>query len=217
MTNALAASGLSWVGIVRLGLVQTSLGAIVVLTTSTINRIMVVELMLPAMIPGLLVGLHHAVQMSRPHFGYGSDVGGRTSAWIIAGMGVLAIGGFLAALGTVWAADRQTAGLVLCTVGFFAIGLGASAAGTSLLVTLAKHVTPQRKAAAATIVWIMMILGFAVTAGLAGHFLDPFSPARLLTVSGTVSCLAFLVTLVALYRLEPESPAVGEDVYPTQP
>ncbi|MEM8699780.1 MAG: MFS transporter, partial [Pseudomonadota bacterium] len=43
---------LSWLGIVRLGLVQTALGAIVVLTTSTINRIMVVELGLAAMIPG---------------------------------------------------------------------------------------------------------------------------------------------------------------------
>ena len=45
---------LSWLGIVRLGLVQTALGAIVVLTTSTLNRIMVVELALPAMIPGRL-------------------------------------------------------------------------------------------------------------------------------------------------------------------
>ena len=36
----------------RLGLVQTGLGAIVVLTTSTLNRVMVVELALPAMLPG---------------------------------------------------------------------------------------------------------------------------------------------------------------------
>ena len=43
---------LSWMDIVRLGLVQAALGAIVVLTTSTINRVMVVELALPAIIPG---------------------------------------------------------------------------------------------------------------------------------------------------------------------
>ncbi len=43
---------LGWAGIVRLGLVQTALGAIVVLTTSTLNRVMVVELALPAMLPG---------------------------------------------------------------------------------------------------------------------------------------------------------------------
>ena len=40
---------IGWIGIFRLGLVQTALGAIVVLTTSTLNRVMVVELALPAM------------------------------------------------------------------------------------------------------------------------------------------------------------------------
>ena len=47
---------LSWLSIFRLGLVQMCLGAIVVLTTSTLNRVMVVELALPAVLPGLLVG-----------------------------------------------------------------------------------------------------------------------------------------------------------------
>ena len=71
-------TGLGWLGIVRLGLVQTALGAIVVLTTSTMNRVMVVELALPAMLPGALVALHHAVQLLRPRLGHGSDVGGRS-------------------------------------------------------------------------------------------------------------------------------------------
>jgi BCD family chlorophyll transporter-like MFS transporter len=67
---------LGWLGIVRLGLVQTALGAIVVLTTSTLNRVMVVELALPATLPGALVAFHYAVQMLRPRLGYGSDVEG---------------------------------------------------------------------------------------------------------------------------------------------
>ena len=41
---------LSWWGIVRLGFVQTALGAIIVLTTATMNRVMVVEYALPAML-----------------------------------------------------------------------------------------------------------------------------------------------------------------------
>ena len=73
---------MSWVSIFRLALVQMSLGAIVVLTTSTLNRLMAVELMLPALVPGLLVGLHHAVQMTRPRMGFGSDMGGRRTPWI---------------------------------------------------------------------------------------------------------------------------------------
>ena len=39
---------LGWTGIIRLGLVQACIGSIVVLTTSTLNRVMVVELALPA-------------------------------------------------------------------------------------------------------------------------------------------------------------------------
>ena len=84
---------LGWFGIVRLGLVQTSLGAIVVLTTSTLNRVMVVELALPAMLPGALVALHYAVQVMRPRWGHGSDLGRRRTPWIVGGMAVLALGG----------------------------------------------------------------------------------------------------------------------------
>ena len=60
---------LSWFGIVRLGLVQTGLGAIVVLTTSTLNRVMVVELAMPAILPGALVAIHYALQVFRPRLG----------------------------------------------------------------------------------------------------------------------------------------------------
>ena len=57
---------LTWGQIARLGLVQMALGAIVVLTTSTLNRLMVVEFALPAILPGALVGFHYGIQMSRP-------------------------------------------------------------------------------------------------------------------------------------------------------
>lgn len=99
----MAADGtLGWASVVRLGLVQAALGAVVVMTTSTLNRVMVVELALPALVPGLLVALHYLAQLTRPHMGHGSDQGGRRTPWIIGGMGVLAAGGALAALAVVW-------------------------------------------------------------------------------------------------------------------
>ncbi len=88
---------LSWLQIIRLGIVQMCLGAIVVLITSTLNRLMVVELALPAILPGLLVGLHYAIQITRPQWGYRSDTGRSRSRWIIAGMAILASGALLAA------------------------------------------------------------------------------------------------------------------------
>ena len=191
-----------WASIARLGLVQMALGAIVVLTTSTLNRVMVVELALPALLPGVLVALHYAVQVARPRMGFGSDVGGRRTPWIVGGMLVLASGGVLAAVATVWIASHPVAGTALAVVAFAMVGLGVSAAGTSLLVLLAKRVPEGRRAGAATLVWMMMIAGFALTAGLAGHWLDPYSPARLLLVSSCVSILALLLALSALRGLE---------------
>jgi BCD family chlorophyll transporter-like MFS transporter len=73
------------------------------------------------------------------------------------------------------ASDRW-AGMALAVVAFALVGLGVSAAGTSLLVLLAKRVADQRRAAAATTVWVMMIVGFAVTAGLAGRRCRPPCP-----------------------------------------
>ncbi len=191
-----------WGSIARLGLVQMALGAIVVLTTSTLNRVMVVELALPALLPGMLVALHYLVQIARPRMGHGSDVGGRRTPWIVGGMAVLGVGGVVAALGTVWMASDRAAGIALAVFGFALVGLGVSASGTSLLVMLAKRVPATRRAGAATLVWMMMIAGFALTAGLAGHLLEPYSPERLLAVTAGVSLAAFALTLLALRGLE---------------
>jgi len=199
-----APQSFGWLSIFRLGLVQTALGSIVVLTTSTMNRVMVVEYALPAMLPGVLVGLHYAIQLARPRFGYGSDVGGRSTPWIVAGMAILAIGGIGAAIATAWMAKSASTGIALAFVAFGFIGVGVGACGTSLLALLARRVDEQRRAAAATIVWVMMIAGFVVTAGAAGHFLDPFSPSRLVVVASVVACVAFMVTLAAVYNIETE-------------
>jgi len=195
-------AGLSWLGIARLGLVQTALGAIIVLTTATLNRVMVVELGLPALLPGLLVGLYYAIQVVRPRLGYGSDLGQRRTPWIVAGMAVLALGAFLAASATVLLADSPWLGLPLAVVGFVMIGLGSGAAGTSLLVLLASQVQPRRRGAAASLTWVMMIMGFILTAGIGGAALDPFSLPRLLGVTAAVSVLAFLLACGALWRVE---------------
>lgn len=199
---AAASPTLSWFGIVRLGLVQTALGAVVVLTTSTLNRVMVVELALPAMLPGLLVGIHYALQVLRPRLGYGSDLGGRRVPWIVGGMAVLSGGGVLSAMATALMGTHLAAGIALAVIAFGLIGIGVGAAGTSLLVLLAKRTAPARRSAAASIAWIMMITGFIVTTAAAGHALDPFSPQRLVLVSSIVSAAAMVLTLLGTWRVE---------------
>ncbi|MEO0730507.1 MAG: BCD family MFS transporter [Pseudomonadota bacterium] len=194
--------GLGWTGIIRLGLIQTALGAIVVLTTSTLNRVMVVELGLLAILPGALVGWHYAIQMLRPRWGYGSDVGGMRSPWIVGGMAILAIGGALAAAATALMAVTVWGGIALALFAFTLIGVGVGACGTSLLTLLATAVAPRRRAAAASTVWIMMIAGFVVTAIFAGAMLEPFSMTRLVIVASSVSAIAFAVTVFAIWGVE---------------
>ena len=194
--------GFGWLSVARLGLVQACLGAIVVMTTSTLNRVMVVELALPALLPGLLVAMHYLVQVVRPRMGYGSDMGQRRTPWIVGGMAVLGVGGALAAVATAWMGSDRVAGIALAVLAFALIGVGVSASGTSLLVLLASRVDAPRRAGAATLVWLMMIAGFAITAGLAGKLLDPYSPLRLVAVTVAVSVITMVVTLLATWRLE---------------
>ena len=193
---------LTWPQIARLGLVQASLGSIVVLTTSLLNRVMVVELALPAILPGALVAIHYFIQLIRPRMGFGSDQTRRASPWIRGGILVLASGGVLAAASTILLSTSVGLGIALATIAFLMIGIGVSSSGTALLVLLAKRVEPKKKAAAATCVWLMMIFGFAFTASVSGKFLTPFSFERLLMVSTTVSVIAVVVTFLAIWGME---------------
>jgi BCD family chlorophyll transporter-like MFS transporter len=201
---------LSWLQIVRLGLVQLSLGAIVVLMTSTLNRVMVVELALPALVPGLLVGLHYGIQITRPNWGFRSDTRGNRTRFVIGGMAVLALGAMLAALAVLWIPGAMALGLALSVVAYALIGVGVGASGTSLLALLATATAPHRRAAAATITWLMMIFGIAVTAGVSGQFLDPYTPARLMQVVSVVSIAAFVLTVLAIAGIEGRVVAVRE-------
>jgi BCD family chlorophyll transporter-like MFS transporter len=208
----MADTSLGWFGIIRLGLVQTCIGAVVVMTTSTLNRIIVVELSLPALIPGLLVALHYFVQVIRPKMGFISDQGKRKTSWIIGGMGVLAVGGALASLGTALLGTNLILGLFVSFIAFVMIGVGVSISGTSLLALLAKSVNDQRRAAAATIVWLMMIFGFAMTSVVIGKFIDPYTPMKVVIIAVVVSIIALVTSSLALYKLEEKVRAFSDSL-----
>jgi BCD family chlorophyll transporter-like MFS transporter len=209
---------LNWAGVIRLGLVQSALGAIVALTTSTLNRIMVVEAAMPAILPAALVAWHYVVQLSRPHWGHGSDLGRRRTPWIIGGMGALALGAIVATDATLMMGSSPLAGVLVGLAGYTLIGGGAGAAGTSLLALLATRVAPERRPASAAITWIMMIVGIVVSAGTTGALLQPFSPQRLAFIASSVAGLSFLLTILAVWGVEgAETPVSTAGVQPTSP
>ena len=202
-------ASMSWPRILRLGLVQASIGAVVVMLTSIVNRVMIVELALPAVIPGLLVALHFAIQFAlRPSLGHGSDLTGHREHWIMGGMVLLAACGTGAAASAAWVETNPTAGLAAATLCFLGVGAGVSAAGTPLFAILAERVAPARRPQAAALVLVIMIVGFIVTTAVVSRFIAPFSWSRLVEATAAVGLVATVVTVLAARGIE-RGPAAG--------
>ena len=202
MSTYIHQNTLGWFSIFRLGLVQACLGAVVVIMTSTLNRLMVVELSMAATVPGFLVGLHYAVQLSRPKWGLISDLENNRTKWINLGMLILGVGANLATLSLVLFNSNPFLAILLSIFAYTLIGLGVGAAGTSLLALMAKHTSERRRPAAAMITWLMMIFGIAMTAGVVGALLDPYSFGLLLRIVAGLTVLTLIVSIVSTWKIE---------------
>lgn len=210
MAQSAQTAGLGWLGILRLGTVQAGIGAMVMIVTSLLNRVMVVEFALAAAVPAALVAWHYAVQLSRPLWGHRSDQSSQRSPWIVGGMGILALGALLSVNAAIMMAEAGVMGVILAIIGFSMIGIGVGMSGTALLALLASRVAVERKPAAAAISWTMMVAGIVVAAGVSGAWLDPFSEARLAIVTSMVVLGAYSFAMLALWGLERKTPPVAQ-------
>jgi MFS transporter, BCD family, chlorophyll transporter len=202
MTRASATPAFGIVSVLRLGAVQACLGALVVIITATINRVMVNELALPAMVPGLLVGLHYAVQLGlRPRMGHFADRHGHLGRWILLGMTILAVSvvSITALLPLVQRAP--VLGFSLLVLAFIGVGLGVSTAGTLLLTVLSLRVEPVRHARAAATVWLCMIVGFILCTVVGKQLLEPFSYPTLTRFAAIIGTASIAITALALEGL----------------
>ncbi|GIT91387.1 MFS transporter [Jannaschia pagri] len=194
-----AAVPLGWAGIGRLCLVNAAIGGMSALPLNLFNRLMTVELALPATLSGFLIALHYGVQLSRPAWGYRSD---RTQARvpvIIGGMVTLCLGMIAAA----WAVGLPTgAALLVWVLAYVAIGLGIGAAGTSFLALLTIATSEDKRGVSATIAWLFLIGGAILTSICVGIGLEPYSPERLVRVVAIAAAGALIVTLGATWRME---------------
>ncbi|MEN0000375.1 MAG: BCD family MFS transporter, partial [Pseudomonadota bacterium] len=66
----------------------------------------------------------------------------------------------------------------------------------------ASRTAPDRRAAAATTVWIMMIAGIIVTSIGASAFLDPYSHSRLITLTAIAGLIALVVAFIGVLGTE---------------
>ena len=193
---------MTWFSIFRLGIVQLCIGSIVVLPLSTFNRLMVVELALPALLPGFLIALHYGVQITRPSWGYISDQEKDRTKWIKRGMIILGLGGIAAAFAITIFTFSFAVGILASILAYSLIGLGVGASGTPLLAMLAAHTSNNQKAAAASITFLMMIFGLAFTAIIVGNLLDPYSNEKLIAIVTSIAILANIFTYISIFGIE---------------
>ena len=88
----------------------------------------------------------------------------------------------MACIGILLIPENYLFGLTISIFAYTLIGIGVGASGTSLLAFLATRTDNSKKAAAATITWIMMIFGAAFTAIFVGKIIDPYSIEKLLKI-----------------------------------
>ena len=193
---------MNWFSILRLGLVQLCIGSSVVIPLSTLNRLMKVELALPATIAGFLIALHYAVQLTRVNWGYLSDKTQNRSQWIIFGMLIIGIGGVLASASIPLIESNFAYGIMLALFSYTLIGFGVGAAGTPLLALLASYSSKSQKGFAASITFLMMILGLAITGITAGIILDPYSHQKLIKITASLAIITNILSFLSLKNLE---------------
>lgn len=206
---------LGWGGLIRLCLANAAIGGLAALPVNLFNRLMVVELAWPAILPGVLVALHYGVQVTRPFWGHRSDTRGGRTPFILAGIALVGLGLVASAWAIAWISNPALA-LAVWIVAYAAIGLGIGAAGTSFLTLLASAASDRQKGAMATLAWLMLIFGAIVASIGTGIALEPYSPDRLMVVVPCVAFICFLVSVVATFgverRLGPVPPAAQENL-----
>jgi len=211
---------MSWWHLARLGFVQAAIGAVVVLLTTTVNRVIVVELALPASVPGILVALHFGVQLAlRPRLGHDSDRMGSRTPWIIGGLVLCAVSGVAVTASLPVMQDNFVLGLLLASIASIALGAGVSASGTPLLALMSERAHPSQRAGAAAITWILMIVGIIITAAVSGSLLDPFSFTRLNAIAAGIGGAGVIIAVLATWGVERKAIAtavghVGEPMSP---
>ncbi len=200
--------------LLRLSLFQISVAMSLVLLTGTLNRVMIVELHMPAWIVSALVAVPLIMAPIRALIGHKSDthqsiLGWRRVPYIWAGT-MLQFGGFAIMPFAILILSGDNTGWVLpgelgAGLAFLLVGAGmhtAQTAGLALATDLAPEDARPRVVA---LLYVMLLVGTFVTALVIGRLLQHFTPVRLVQVIQGVAALTLILNVVALWKQEPRS------------
>ena len=202
-----------WIHYMRLAGFPLGLGLMLVLVSGTLNRVMIVELDLPASLVGLFFAASLAVAPARAWLGYFSDghpvAGRRREPYIV-------LGGLVAGLGVIGATlivtNIAVVGPVLVggtLTAFLAYALGYTLASNTFEALLADVFHGDQRPRAVTIYKVAMFAGLFGGAIALGRLLDPYDETRLVAIVVGIAALFAGLSAVAVIYQEPRQPAAG--------
>jgi BCD family chlorophyll transporter-like MFS transporter len=204
---------MTWRKVLQLALVHVGVSITVVPVTSTLNRIMVVELGFSAFLVGLLVALPYLLSPLQVIMGNWSDRhalwGQHRSPWIVLGGLMASFGSYFTAHAAYRMADNFALGLLACLVTFTVWGAGVNIASVSYLSLVSELSEGQAgwRSRAVGVMWTAMILSTILTSIALSRALDPFSVSALYTAFGAVWLVASFLVLIGAARVEPPDSA----------
>ena len=203
--------------LLRLSLFQVSVGMAMVLLLGTLNRVMIVELGVPATVVAVMIALPVLVAPFRALLGHRSDtyrsaIGWKRVPYLWFGslwqMGGLAIMPFaLIVLSGDQTLGPDWAGEALAAAAFLMTGLGLHMTQTAGLALAADRADDATRPRVVALLYVMYLLGMAVASVVVGWLLRDFSDLRLIRVVQGCAVATLALNLVALWKQERIRPA----------
>jgi len=195
----------------RLSLFQVSVGMALVLLNGTLNRVMIVELQVPAWLVAVMIALPLLFAPFRALIGFRSDhhashIGWRRVPYIWMGS-LIQFGGFaimpfaillLSGDGNApeWLARGSAA------LAFLLVGIGMHTTQTAGLA-LATDIAPEEKRPqVVAMLYVMLLLGMLLSALLFGLILSDFNAVKLIGVVQGAAVVTIVLNTIALWRQE---------------
>lgn len=213
--------GLPLRALLRLSLFQVSVGMAAVMLLGTLNRVMIVELSLPALLVASMIALPVLLAPLRAVLGFRSDnkksaLGLRRIPYLWFGalwqFGGLAIMPFaLLILGGYDRIHVPYAGEVFAALAFVMTGLGMHMTQTAGLALAADRADDATRPRVVALLYVAFLAGMLVSAVLLGWLLRDFDGVRLIRVVQGTAVVTLLLNLVALWKQEGLNPSTPEE------
>ncbi|MEM1351367.1 MAG: PucC family protein [Pseudomonadota bacterium] len=200
--------------LMRLSLFQMTVGMAVVLLVGTLNRVMIVELSVPATLVAVMLALPLLFAPLRTFIGYKSDVhvsalGWRRVPYIWKGT-LYQFGGFaimpfallvLSGYGEAVDAPRWI-GLTSAALAFLLVGAGVHMVQTVGLALATDLVREEDQPKVVGLMYVMLLVGMVLSALLFGWLLNDYTPGRLVQVIQGAAVVTVTLNMLALWKQE---------------